>query len=130
MTVTADTPYELIGGEPVVRAIVDRFYDIMDEDADCAALRALHAPDLNPMRESLSGFLNGWLGGPRDWFQQNPGVCMMSAHGKVNVTPETAAQWTRAMGRALADCGVRQDLREALVETFSRMSAGMAIRGR
>ena len=85
------TPYDLIGGAPVIRRIVDRFYDLMDQDPAYAELRALHAPDLGPMRHSLSGFLNAWAGGPRDWFEENPGKCMMSAHKGIAIAPATAA---------------------------------------
>ncbi len=46
------TPYELLGGEPGVRALVDRFYDIMDRDPAMAPLRALHAADLAPIARS------------------------------------------------------------------------------
>ena len=58
------TAYETIGGASAVRAFVDRFYDLMEGEPAYAALRALHAPDLGPMRESLAGFLTAWLGGP------------------------------------------------------------------
>jgi hemoglobin len=121
----AETPFVLIGGAPAVRTVVDRFYDLMDEDPAYGALRALHAPDLGPMRDSLAGFLNAWLGGPRDWFDARPGACVMSAHAKVAVTPETARQWTLTMGRALADAGVDADLRGQIAAAFARMAAGM-----
>ena len=129
MTVTetlSQTPYDMAGGGERVRAFVDRFYDLMDTDPDYAALRALHAPDLAPMRASLAGFLTAWLGGPRDWFEQRPGVCMMSAHSAVRVTAETAGQWTRAMARALADAGIDPDLTERINEAFGRMAQSMA----
>lgn len=122
------TPYERIGGAAAVRAVVERFYDLMEQDPDYGALRALHAPDLAPMRRSLAGFLTGWLGGPRDWFAEHPGVCVMSAHARILVTPETARQWTDAMARALADCGVEPELVGQLNDVFTRMSQVMGRR--
>ena len=68
------TPYDRIGGREVLRAIVNRFYDLMDEDPAYAGLRAMHAEDLAPMRQSLTGFLTGWSGGPRDWFAEGKWV--------------------------------------------------------
>ena len=94
-------PYDLVGGAVVVRNIVDRFYDLMDQEDAYRELRALHAPELGPMRVSLAGFLNAWLGGPRDWFDDHPGVCMMSAHARLPITGETADQWCDAMRRAI-----------------------------
>jgi hemoglobin len=122
------TPYDLAGGAERVRAFVERFYDLMDADPAYAELRALHAPDLGPMRASLAGFLSAWLGGPRDWFEQRPGVCMMSAHGKVRIDAKTARQWTEAMARALADSGIDPALTERINEAFARMAQGMAAR--
>ena len=46
-TSTSDAPieatvYELIGGEPVVRRLADRFYEIMDSDPGASGIRAMH----------------------------------------------------------------------------------------
>jgi hemoglobin len=120
------TPFEAIGGEDQVRQLVNRFYDLMEGDPAYAALRAMHAESLDEMRTSLTGFLTGWLGGPRDWFAAHPGVCIMSAHAKIAVTPETARQWVDAMGRALAEQPMDEAIREAISAAFSRMAAGMA----
>ena len=127
-TVSADTPFEVLGGGPVVRRLVDAFYDLMDADPAYARLRALHAPDLTAMRDSLTGFLTGWLGGPRDWFAAHPGACMMSLHRAMPIDAALAAQWTSAMGRALAATEADPELVEALGETFGRMAGGMPTR--
>ena len=119
------TPYEVIGGEQAVRRFVERFYDLMDSEAAYDKLRAVHAPDLSAMRSSLAGFLSAWLGGPRDWFEQNPGKCMMSAHGSFDIGPDEAEQWTSAMARALADTGVDEALATRINDAFSRMAGGM-----
>ena len=122
------TPFDQIGGVPTVRRLVDRFYDLMDADPAYAALRALHAGELAPMRDSLTGFLTAWLGGPRDWFVERPGACVMSAHARLAITPETAGQWTSAMGRALKDSGIAPTLRDQIDVAFTRMSQGMVRR--
>jgi hemoglobin len=122
------TPFDLVGGGATVRRLVDRFYDLMDADPAYAALRALHAGDLSPMRDSLTGFLTAWLGGPRDWFVERPGACVMSAHARLAITPETAVQWTSAMGRALEDSAIAPSLRDQIAVAFTRMSQGMVRR--
>lgn len=98
-----NTPFHLLGGHEVMQAICDRFYDLMDEDPAYAELRAMHAPDLTRMRTALAQFLAGWAGGPRDWFEANPGRCMMSVHKPYAISPEVAGQWADAMERAIAD---------------------------
>jgi len=119
------TPYDLVGGAERVRAIVDRFYDLMDQEEGFAELRALHAADLAPMRASLSGFLTGWLGGPRDWFVDNPGKCMMSLHAPIAVTPQTAGQWIEAMRRAITDAAVDPEIAARMIEALTGMARGM-----
>ncbi|WP_374574727.1 group II truncated hemoglobin [Phenylobacterium sp.] len=119
------TPFHRIGEQPAIRRLVDRFYDLMETDPAYAELRAMHAPDLAPMRGSLAGFLTGWLGGPRDWFEANRGVCMMSLHARVGVSAATARQWREAMARALADTGVDRGLAAQINAAFARMSQNM-----
>ncbi|HEX7752275.1 MAG TPA: group II truncated hemoglobin [Novosphingobium sp.] len=120
------TAFDLLGGAPVVRRVVDRFYDLMDADADYAELRSLHAQDLAPMRDSLTGFLTAWLGGPRDWFDERPGRCMMSAHKGVAITEASARQWADAMSRAVLDSVEEGDLVEKLAQALSGMALSMA----
>ena len=123
---TAQTPYEALGGRPVIERIVDRFYDLMDQDPAYRELRNLHAADLAPMRASLTGFLVGWAGGPRDWFEANPGECMMSAHKDIPVNSTTAGQWADAMRRAIADCPPENgELGDELAKILSQLSMGM-----
>lgn len=85
----------------------------------------MHAPDLAPMRRSLAGFLNGWMGGPRDWFDEKPGKCMMSLHGKLAIGRDTAGQWVEAMRDALEICQPDPDFAEALITAFQNMANGM-----
>ena len=119
------TAYDMIGGAAIVRKVVDRFYDLMDADPAYAELRALHAPDLGPMRSSLSGFLNAWLGGPRDWFEQRPGMCMMSAHRGVTITEQTARQWADAMTKAVGEHVADAAFATKLAEALGTMALGM-----
>lgn len=120
------TPYERIGGEPVLRAIVDRFYDLMDADSAYAQLRAMHAPDLAPMRASLTSFFTGFTGGPRDWFDS--GKCVMSLHRPMAISAETSAQWMDAMRRAVNETvgGSDPEIAKAMLLVLEQMVQGMA----
>jgi len=59
-----DTPYALIGGHTQVRALIDRFYDLMDSMPEYYVIRKLHPADLSDSRDKFYLFLSGWLGGP------------------------------------------------------------------
>jgi hemoglobin len=121
-----DTPFYRLGGHETMQAICNRFYDLMDSDPAYAELRAMHAPDLTHMRKSLAGFLAAWSGGPRDWFAENPGKCMMSAHKPYAISPEVAAQWADAMKRAIADVAPEDAaLAKAMGGVLEEMALGM-----
>ena len=124
---TTASAFARIGGHPAMRAITERFYDLMEQDPAFAELRAIHAPDLAPMRESLPLFLAGWAGGPRDWFERNPGKCMMSMHAPFPINRQTAEQWAEAMNRAISEAEVAdREVAEAMADVLSRMARGMA----
>lgn len=111
------TPYELIGGEAGVRRLVNRFYDVMDSEPAAAGIRAMHASDLAPVRESLFAFLSGWLGGPRLYTR-----CIMSAHKPFAIGTAERDQWLLCMKCALADIKVSPAVREMLEQPLFNMA--------
>ncbi|MDP5239029.1 group II truncated hemoglobin [Uliginosibacterium sp. 31-16] len=58
------TPFAELGGEAVLRRLVDRFYDLMDELPEAYVIRKLHQEDLASARQKLFEYFSGWLGGP------------------------------------------------------------------
>ncbi len=123
---TSQTPFAQIGGRPAVDAIVARFYALMDRDPAYAELRAMHADDLGPVREGLASFLTGWLGGPRDWFDDPSKGCVMSLHRSLAITPALSLQWLEAMARAIAgQPGLDQDFSAEIAGALARMARMM-----
>lgn len=123
----SNAPFYRLGGHETFQTIVDRFYDLMESDPAYAELRAMHAPDLTKMRGALASFLAGWAGGPRDWFEQNPGRCMMSVHKPYTISSQVAAQWADAMKRAIADIAPEPaDMAKAMGDVLGDLATGMA----
>ncbi len=116
------TPYQIIGGEVVVRRIANRFYDIMDSAPEAASIRALHGHDLTAVRERLFEFLSGWLGGPPLYFQRPGHKCIMSAHRPFAIGAAERDAWMMCMRRALEEAGLPGDYRSVLEEAFQRMA--------
>lgn len=124
------TPFERIGGREPVAGLVMRFYDLMDSDPTFAELRAIHGPDLGEMKEKLTDFLVAWMGGPRDWFDKNPGACIMSAHAAMKgIDTQTADQWMACMERAAEDIAATDpDLATSMLASMRSMGRTMARR--
>jgi hemoglobin len=120
------SPYEMLGGAKGVRRLADAFYDVMEADPSCRALREMHDPDLGPMREALAGFFSAWMGGPRDWMTARGGFCIMSRHAAMGITGDTAGQWLAAMRQAMAQVDVPPALAAELDAAFTRLGRAMA----
>lgn len=125
MSDPAPSMYHRIGGADGVRALVERFYDLMEYAPEYAELRAMHESSLLPVRVSLTEFLSAWLGGPRSWFDNRPGACIMSAHRGMGITRQTAGQWVHAMSRAMAESRVEPALGTQMQQAFLRMAGSM-----
>lgn len=126
----AHTIYELLGGTEGVRAVVDRFYDLMDTDPVFAPIRAMHAPDLSPMRVGLTEWLTGWLGGPPLYVQRKGTPCITGAHMPFRIDETAAALWMDCMTRAMADTDVPERYREMLLPALGNIATMLRNDGR
>jgi hemoglobin len=113
------TPFERIGGEDKVRALVDRFYDLMDLEPRYAELRSAHGTELERARQNLFWFLCGWLGGPDHYTSRfgHPRLKMRHMPLKIGITERD--QWLEAMDQAMGEMGVDATLRARLKESFT-----------
>lgn len=107
-------PYDLIGGAAGLRCIVDRFYQIMDSEPAAADIRAMHAEDLEPVRDKLFEFLSGWLGGPPLYVQRTGSVCITEAHRPFAIGEAERDQWLMCMRRALVEEEISEEVRQML----------------
>lgn len=113
------TPYELLGGEPGVRRLVDRFYDYMDSETEARDVRNLHAKSLRASREKLFLFLSGWLGGPALYAEKYGHPMLRRRHLPFAIGLRERDQWMHCMRKALADMPITDDLRSRLVQAFA-----------
>lgn len=114
----AITPFELLGGEPGVRALVDRFYDLMDLEPELARLRAVHGSQLEDARNKLFWFLCGWLGGPDHFVQRFGHPRLRARHLPFAIGSVERDQWLACMFQAMRDQQVPADLRARLERSF------------
>ena len=114
----AATPFEWIGGEAPVQALVDRFYDLMDLEPGYDALRAAHGPELENARQRLFLFLCGWLGGPQTYTEQFGHPRLRARHMPFKIGILERDQWLACMDQAMGETGVDATLRARLRDSF------------
>jgi hemoglobin len=112
------TPFDRLGGESAVRALVDRFYDLMDLDPAYAGMRALHPITLDGSRDKLFWYLCGWLGGPNHYIERFGHPMLRARHLPYAIGNAERDQWMACMTQALSDCGVQAELLHGLRNAF------------
>ncbi|MBS3965409.1 MAG: group II truncated hemoglobin [Methylomonas sp.] len=95
------TPYDVIGGEPAIRSLVDRFYFYMDILPEAQDIRAMHQPSLASAKDKLFKFLSGWLGGPNLFMQEFGHPMLRARHLPFKIGPSERDQWMLCMNKAL-----------------------------
>lgn len=118
MTIGGMTPFEWIGGEAKVKALVERFYDLMDLEPGYAQLRAAHGTELASAREKLFWFLCGWLGGPQHYTDCFGHPRLRMRHMPFRIGIAERDQWLACMDQAMGEVGVDPVLRERLKQSF------------
>src|SRR5690606_2209367 len=119
---TSKTVFDMLGGEPGVRELVDRFYDLMDMESDFKALRDAHGPSLEQARDKLFWFLCGYFGGPDHYIERFGHPRLRARHLPFSIGEIERDQWVACMGRAMQD----QQLPPALVDRLLQAFYGTA----
>ena len=112
------TPYEQLGGDEKLRAMIDRFYDLMDLEPEFSGIRKLHPSSLETSREKLYMFLSGWMGGPGLYMEKYGQPMLRARHLPFAIGSSERDQWMSCMKRAMEDVGVEEDLRKGLYNAF------------
>jgi hemoglobin len=120
-----ESPFDALGGEAVVLAIAEAFYDAMDSDEP--ALAAMHETDENghvssAIRHHFGRFLVFWTGGPSDYLETRGHPRLGMRHAHLDIGPETRDAWLRCMGKALDANNVSGEVRELLDARFRHVA--------
>ncbi|SAI14079.1 globin-like protein [Bordetella ansorpii] len=115
---TSKTLFELLGGEPGLHALVERFYDLMDLEPDFRELRAAHGPSLDEARQKLFWFLCGYFGGPNHYIERFGHPRLRARHLPFSIGEIERDQWVACMGRAMQDQNVPPALLDRILHAF------------
>ena len=123
--IKAMTHYERIGGAEKVRALVERFYQLMDELPEAYGIRKLHARDLQGATEKLYKFLTGWMGGPQLYVEQYGHPMLRARHLPFPISSAERDQWLLCMNQALSEVVEDVALRQELSAAFAKVADHM-----
>jgi hemoglobin len=119
------TAYQLLGGEAVIRALVRRFYELMDTLPEAYAIRQLHPASLAGSEEKLFMYLTGWLGGPQLYVERFGHPRLRARHLPFPIDGNARDQWLMCMHLAMADeigdAKLRTGLEKALADLADHM---------
>ena len=111
-------PYAWVGGDARVRALVDRFYDLMDLEPAYRELRAAHGTTLDEARDKLYWFLSGWLGGPQHYTERFGHPRLRMRHMPFSIGVQERDQWVACMHQAMTELQLDPVLVTRLTESF------------
>jgi hemoglobin len=116
------TPYQALGGDAAVLALVNIFYDTMEQDPAFARIRALHKPTLDDARAKLHEFLSGWLGGPQLYVQKYGHPRLRGRHMPFAIGEHERDLWLACMRSAMDQRGITGDVRAFLDQRFAHVA--------
>ena len=122
---SASTPqslFDFLGGEPEatnqIRAIVEAFYDVMDQDEKAKTIRQMHPEDLTSSREKLFMFLTGWTGGPQLYIERYGHPFLRRRHLPFKIGEEERDQWIYCMTKGLLNLKMEEEKIRALLNAL------------
>ncbi|SDC75464.1 group II truncated hemoglobin [Paraburkholderia lycopersici] len=121
--------FESIGGEPAVTRIVDAFYRQMDARPEARVIRAMHGPDLAPVKAVLVRYLCEWLGGPKHYSAERGHPRLRMRHAAFPIGAAERDAWLDCMRAALDETRTDAALRDMLMQAFFRIADWMRNNG-
>ena len=124
-SVAVDSVYARLGGAPALRALVDRFYALMDELPEAYTVRRLHPDSLAGSADSLFKFLSGWFGGPPLYIRERGHPRLRMRHAPYAIGAIERDEWLLCMRQALAEQVADPALRAVVERAFVDMAEHM-----
>jgi hemoglobin len=118
------TPYQILGDEGI-KKLASAFYDIMDELPEAQSIRAMHGENLDEIKQKLTEYLTGWMGGPPLYHAKTGTVCLTDPHAHYAIGPQERDQWLLCFDKALARIEASDELKEMLKEPIFRIASAV-----
>lgn len=116
------TLYEMMGGEPTVRALVEAFYPKVQADP---VISGLFPADIEPVMEKQYLFLTQFFGGPALYNEKYGHPMLRARHMPFPIDEKAARAWLSCMHAALDEIGLAGDVREQVWQRLSFTASHM-----
>ncbi|AGT11398.1 group II truncated hemoglobin [Paracoccus aminophilus] len=111
-----------LGGEDVLRRLVERFYDLIETRPEGRQILHLHfrGHGMSHVRGEQFDFLSGFFGGRRYYADKHGHMNLREIHDHIPIRPEDAEDWLFCMDLAMSDCQIAPALHQRLMTAFRR----------
>jgi hemoglobin len=116
------TIYEQVGGDATFKALVDAFYDRIEQDE---MLKAMFPDDLEPGKQWQYLFLSQYFGGPARYIEQRGHPRLRMRHMPFLIDEASKDRWLQYMLAAIDEVGIEEPARSVMREYFERGAAFM-----
>ncbi|QPC81111.1 globin [Phototrophicus methaneseepsis] len=122
MSHTELSVFELVGGEPTFRALVDHFYARVEQDD---VLRPLFPEDLELGKYWQYLFLMQYWGGPTQYAAERGHPRLRMRHAPFQIDAEARNHWVEHMLAAIDEVGIQEPARSMMRDYFERGASFM-----
>ncbi|MGL3607271.1 group II truncated hemoglobin [Rhizobium sp. G187] len=119
------TLYQAIGGDATVKALTDRFYELMDTLPEAARCRAIHPPDLSGSAQKFYDYMTGYLGGPPVYMEKRGHPMLRRRHFVAEIGPAERDEWLLCFRQALEETVHHPKLRELILPAIEKLAHHM-----
>ena len=119
------TMYQILGAQSGIAALVERFYDLMDELPEARTIREMHPEDLTESKHKLELFLVGWMGGPPLYMQKYGHPRLRARHLPFAVDSSARDAWMLCMRKALGETPLPEEICEQIEGAFAQLANHM-----
>jgi hemoglobin len=116
------TIYELVGGEPVFKQLVDRFYAKIEADP---VLRPMFPEDMAEGKRWQFLFLSQFFGGPATYHEERGHPRLRMRHMPFVIDRKAREHWLWHMLEAVDEVGIEEPMRTMMRSYFERASEHM-----
>ena len=116
------TVYEMVGGAPTFKKLVNVFYSKVENDE---LLRSIFPNDLEAGKQWQCLFLIQLFGGPPDYSQQRGHPRLRMRHAAFRIDERAAQLWLSYMVEAIDEINIDEPARSMMQDYFERTAAHM-----